>query len=80
LKLSRKELENTICLACAKKFGEHTKERGTKFSLSSLMECMFRIQGTYMEIADMKQRDMENHPGVMDMRSDISKGETDVKH
>lgn len=62
MKLSRKELENTICLACAKKFGEHTKERGTKFSLPALMECMFRIQGTYMELADesqAKQREEE---------------------
>lgn len=75
MKLSRKELESTVCLACAKKFGEHTKDRGTKFSISSLMECMFRIQGTYMEIADLKQKDMETHPGVMDMRSDISKGD-----
>jgi len=28
-----------------------------------------------MEIADLKQKDMETHPGVMDMRSDISKGD-----
>ena len=52
MKLSRKQLEETTCIACSKKFGEHTKERGSKFSLVALMECMFRIQGTYMVNAD----------------------------
>ena len=62
MKLSRRELEGTICLACAKKFGEHTKAsagRGgidsKKFHLPTLMECMFRIQGSFMELADEKQ-------------------------
>jgi len=52
MKLSRKELENTICIACGKRFGYHTKQGGTKFNLPTLMECMFRIQGTYVEMGD----------------------------
>ena len=55
MKLSRKQLEETICIACSKKFGEHTKDRGTKFSLPALMECMFRIQGSYVAEHDEKE-------------------------
>jgi hypothetical protein len=44
--LSRKDLESIICVACSRKYGEHYKPRGTKFSLPELMSCMFRIQGT----------------------------------
>jgi len=46
MSLSRKDLESIICIACGKRYGEHTKGNGTKFNLPSLMECMFRIQGT----------------------------------
>jgi len=46
LSLSRKDLESIICIACGKRYGEHTKGGGTKFNLPSLMTCMFRIQGT----------------------------------
>ena len=35
--LSRKELENIICIACSRKFGEHYKGNGTKFNLPELM-------------------------------------------
>ena len=44
--LSRKDLTSIICIACGKRYGEHTKGGGTKFNLPSLMTCMFRIQGT----------------------------------
>jgi hypothetical protein len=44
--LSRKDLTSIICIACGKRYGEHTKGNGTKFNLPSLMTCMFRIQGT----------------------------------
>mgnify|MGYP003632469921 CR=1 FL=1 len=44
--LSRKDLENIICIACSRKYGEHTKGKGTRFSLPELMTCMLRIQGT----------------------------------
>jgi hypothetical protein len=56
MKLSRRQLENCICIACSKKFGEHTKGKGTKFSLSSLMECMFRIQATFIAEADKAKK------------------------
>ena len=46
MSLSRKDLESIICIACGRKYGEHYKNRGTKFSLPELMSCMFRIQGT----------------------------------
>ena len=46
MSLSRKDLESIICIACGKRYGEHTKGNGTKFNLPSLMTCMFRIQGT----------------------------------
>ena len=46
MSLSRKDLENIICIACSRKFGEHYKGNGTKFNLPELMSCMFRIQGT----------------------------------
>ena len=44
--LSRKDLESIICIACGRKYGEHSKGKGTKFNLPELMSCMFRIQGT----------------------------------
>lgn len=44
--LSRNELLNIICIACGRKYGDHTKGNGTKFNLPELMTCMFRIQGT----------------------------------
>lgn len=50
---TRKNLENTICVACGKRFGSHTRERSTKFSGKELMKCMFRIQASYM--LDMKK-------------------------
>ena len=47
--LSKKDLENIICIACSKKYKDHTRsEASTKFSVKALMECMFRIQGTYV--------------------------------
>jgi hypothetical protein len=46
MSLTRKELENIICIACSRKYGEHYKGNGTKFSLPELMTCMLRIQGT----------------------------------
>jgi hypothetical protein len=49
LTLSRKDLESIICIACGKRYGDHTKGNGTKFNLPSLMECMFRIQGTVVD-------------------------------
>lgn len=44
--LSRHDLENIICVACGRKYGEHFKGNGKKFNLPSLMTCMVRIQGT----------------------------------
>lgn len=53
MKLSRAQLENTICIACGKRFGMHTKSPASKkFNLPTLMTCMFRIQGTFIESAD----------------------------
>ena len=42
--LSRKELENMICIECNRKFIEHYKGNGTKFNLPELMKCMVDIQ------------------------------------
>jgi hypothetical protein len=44
--MSRKDLESIICIACSRKYGEHTKRDSPKFSIRELMTCMFRIQGT----------------------------------
>lgn len=61
MKLSKKQLENTICLACSKPFIEHTKPsngRGAgsgKFYLQTLLTCMFRIQGSFIEMADKQK-------------------------
>ena len=47
--LSRKDLENVICIACGKKYGDHTRNNNAKkFSVKALMECFFRVQGTYV--------------------------------
>ena len=47
--LSRKELESIICIACGKPYGEHARSTNAKkFSVRALMECMFRIQGSYV--------------------------------
>ncbi len=49
MSISRKELESVICIACGKAYGDHARsEKASKFSIRSLMECMFRIQGTYV--------------------------------
>ena len=58
--LSRKSLDNTICIACGKKFIEHHKgsnarSKVTKFSAKELMNCLFRIQASY--ILDMKKNE-----------------------
>lgn len=61
MKLSRKQLENMKCIACSKPFGKHTKKRGTKFSIVALMECMFRIQATFIAEADKsKAKDVKH--------------------
>ena len=47
--LSRKDYESIICIACGKAFGDHTKKGlSRKFSIRSLMECFFRVQGSYV--------------------------------
>lgn len=47
--LSRKELESIVCIACGLKYGEHARSpKAKKFSVRALMECMFRIQGSYV--------------------------------
>lgn len=45
---SRKNLENTICIACGRRFINHAKERGTKFNARELMRCFFRVQASYV--------------------------------
>jgi hypothetical protein len=64
LSLSRKDLESIICIACGKRYGEHTKGNGTKFNLPSLMTCMFRIQGTVVAdgINDAPASSLNNEP------------------
>ena len=59
MNLSRKQLENMKCIACSKPFGGHTKNRGTKFSVVALMECMFRIQATLVAEADKIQAERQ---------------------
>lgn len=75
MKLSRKALENTTCIACNKPFGRHTKNRGTKFSIVALMECMFRIQGTFVANADSEKAKRENS-GLNEI---LNKGITELK-
>lgn len=56
MKVSRKQLENTICIACGRQFVAHTKHnpprKGEKFNLPALMECMLRIQASIVYEAD----------------------------
>lgn len=52
---TRKNLERTICVACGKAFGEHTKDRSKKFNTRELMKCMFRIQASY--VLEAKKKD-----------------------
>ena len=61
MQLSRKQLENMKCIACSKPFGGHTKKRGTKFSIVALMECMFRIQATFVAEADKAKLEKAKH-------------------
>jgi len=44
----RRNLDNTLCMACGKKFASHYRDRSTKFSVHELMKCMFRIQASYI--------------------------------
>ena len=76
MKLSRKQLENTTCIACNKPFGAHTKTRGTKFSIVSLMECMFRIQGTFVANADSQKAKQQTESGVNNL---LNKGIEELK-
>ena len=68
MSLSRKDLESIICIACGKRYGEHTKGNGTKFNLPSLMTCMFRIQGTVVAdgINDAPASSSNEPVGVLD--------------
>lgn len=56
MKMSRAQLENTICIACGRRFGGHTRHnpsrKGEKFNLPALMECMLRIQANMVYEAD----------------------------
>ena len=61
MKLSRKQLEAMRCIACSRPFGRHTKKRGTKFSIVALMECMFRIQATFIAEADKSKAKDTKH-------------------
>ena len=56
---TRKNLERTICVACGKAFGEHTKDRSKKFNTRELMKCMFRIQASYVLEAKKKDETKE---------------------
>ena len=76
MKLSRRELENTTCIACNKSFGAHTKTRGTKFSIVALMECMFRIQGTFVANADSQKAKQQTETGVNNL---LNKGIEELK-
>lgn len=47
--MSRKDLESIICVACGKAYGDHSRKGNSKkFSIRSLMECFFRVQGSYV--------------------------------
>ena len=54
---SKRNLENTICMACGLPFIKHTKDRATKFSAKALMKCMMRVQASYA--LDMGKLKME---------------------
>lgn len=51
----RRNLDNTLCVACGKKFSKHVKNRSDKFNVHELMKCMFRIQASY--ILDSKKKE-----------------------
>ena len=77
MKLSRRELENTICIACNKQFIKNVKNRGTKFSIVALMECMFRVQATFIANADeTKAKQTSTETGVNEL---LNKGIEELK-
>ncbi len=57
MSLTRKELESIICIACSRKYGEHTKGNSPKFNLPELMTCMLRLQGTLVADGIMNKAD-----------------------
>jgi hypothetical protein len=75
--LSKKDLGEIICIACGKKYKDHTRGGlATKFSVKSLMECMFRIQGSY--VSDGINDAPEPEPVHAGDNSNGSKGIDDI--
>lgn len=62
--MSRKDLEGIICIACGKEYGAHTRLNAKKFSRRALMECFFRVQGSYVSDG------IENHPPIEKPKND----------